>query len=98
MERSAETTAAYIGSFLVNARRLKFGMILEGYLFFGTTLKFSRRKKRKTMSSQEGTKQSMAVLPVKLVPFFSFSFHSFLKVLSDNFTIYLQDLKRFKKI
>ena len=54
MERSAETTAAYIGSFLVNARRLKFGMILEGYLFFGTTLKFSRRKKRKTMSSQEG--------------------------------------------
>ena len=88
MAPPTETTAAYIGSFLVNARRLKFGMILEGYLFFGTTLKFSRRKKRKTMSSQEGTKQSMAILPVKSVPFFSFSFLSFLKVLSDNFTIY----------
>ena len=74
MERSAETTAAYIGSFLVNARRLKFGMILEGYLFFGTTLKFSRRKKRKTMSSQEGTNQSMVILPVQLV---SFPFPSF---------------------
>ena len=87
MERSAETTAAYIGSFLVNARRLKFGMILEGYLFFGTTLKFSRRKKRKTMSSQEGTNQSMAVLPIQLVSFLlsSFPFLSFFKVLSDNF-------------
>ena len=62
-------------------------MILEGYHFFGAILKFSRRKKRKTMSSQEGTNQSMAVLPVQFVSFLllSFPFLSFLKVLSDNF-------------
>ena len=70
-------------------------MFLDGYLFFGAILKFSGRKKRKTTSSQEGTNQSMAVLPVKLVHFFFFSFLFFLKVLSDNFTIYFV---RFKKI
>ena len=57
-----------------NARRLKFGMFLDGYLFFGAILKFSGRKKRKTTSSQEGTNQSMAVLPIQLVSFLLLSF------------------------
>lgn len=53
-------------------------MFLDEYLFFGAILnfsrKFSRRKKRKTTSSQEGTNQSMVVLPIQLVSFLLLSF------------------------
>ena len=62
-------------------------MFLDGHLFFGAIHNFSRRKKRKTMSSREGTNQSMAVLPIQLVSFLlrSVPFLSFFKVPSDNF-------------
>ena len=49
-------------------------MFFDGYLFFGAILKFSRRKNRKTTSSQEGINQSVVVLPIQLVSFLLLSF------------------------
>ena len=48
-----------------------------GTFFFGAILNFSRRKKRKTTSSQEGTNPWKAVLPIQVVSFLlpSFPFH-----------------------
>ena len=72
MARPTETTAAYTGSFLVKCQKVE--IWYDGYLFFGAILNFSRRKKRKTMSSQEGTNQSMVILPIQLVSFLLLSF------------------------
>ena len=82
MARPTEITASYIGSFLVKCQKVEIW-----YHSWWVPFNFSRRKKRKTMSSQEGTNQSMAVLPIQLVSFLllSFPFLSFFKVLSDNF-------------